>query len=455
MEFGSNEAGRLYNGMDKKLLDDCFLSDRPRLRHDEALAILRDRVRPVVGRERVRLADALNRILADPAVAAQDVPAHTNAAVDGYSFAAADYRGDVGAMLTLGGRAAAGHPCAVCPRQAPRCGSSPAPSCQTATIPWRCRKTRTRAREWPRGCEHPQRPQAKSQCAQGGRGRRSRRDGARRGVAVAAAGSGRACRLRVGRGCLLPRLKVAILASGDEIVRPGASLPPGQVYDANSAHAGGSQMPERVRGSSISAVLPDDAEIVRRRLAETAAAYDVIITSGGASRGEEDHMATALAALGQAAPLAACHQARASNDFRPNRRRHRGRSARQSRRRVCLLSALRVAPAATPGRRAVAEPRRVSLPAHFAFPNRKLGRREFWRGMLVPAPQGWAVVKFPRDGSGLISGLRAADGLIEIPEDVPEVKWGDPVAFMPFFGIWHREPLNPQTPAKISLIYNT
>ena len=86
------------------------------------------------------------------------------------------------------------------------------------------------------------------------------------------------------------------------------------------------------------------------------------------------------------------------------------------------------------------EPRRFRLPAHFVFPNRKLGRREFWRGTLVPEPGGWAVAKFPRDGSGLISGLRAADGLIEIAEDVTEVKWGDPVAFLPFseFGIARR-----------------
>jgi molybdopterin molybdotransferase len=52
-------------------------------------------------------------------------------------------------------------------------------------------------------------------------------------------------------------------------------------------------------------------------------------------------------------------------------------------------------------------------------------------------PQGLAVDKFARDGSGLISGLRAADGLIEVPEEVPEVKKGDLVAFIPFseFGI--------------------
>ena len=78
------------------------------------------------------------------------------------------------------------------------------------------------------------------------------------------------------------------------------------------------------------------------------------------------------------------------------------------------------------------EPRRYHLPAAFAFPNRKTGRREFWRGLLVEGPRGLSVDKFARDGSGLISGLRAAHGLIDIPEDVVEVRPGDPVAFIPF-----------------------
>ena len=47
--------------MDKKLLDDCFSNDGQRLRHDEALAILRERVRPVVRQERVVVTEALNR----------------------------------------------------------------------------------------------------------------------------------------------------------------------------------------------------------------------------------------------------------------------------------------------------------------------------------------------------------------------------------------------------------
>ena len=75
------------------------------------------------------------------------------------------------------------------------------------------------------------------------------------------------------------------------------------------------------------------------------------------------------------------------------------------------------------------------VPAAFEFLNRKVGRRELWRGMLEPAagsPSGLQVRKFERDGSGLISSLREADCLIDIPEDVAEVRRGDLVAVVPF-----------------------
>jgi len=67
-----------------------------------------------------------------------------------------------------------------------------------------------------------------------------------------------------------------------------------------------------------------------------------------------------------------------------------------------------------------------------ACPARTAARRELWRGILKETPQGLAVDKFPRDGSGLISGLRAAHGLIDIAEDAGDIAPGDLVAFIPF-----------------------
>ena len=83
------------------------------------------------------------------------------------------------------------------------------------------------------------------------------------------------------------------------------------------------------------------------------------------------------------------------------------------------------------------EPRRWQLPSAFESPTRKLGRREFWRGSIIELNGTMAVEKFARDGSGLISGLRAADGLIEVTEAVTSVRRGDMLQFIPFteFGI--------------------
>ena len=96
--------------MTAKLIDDCFVLDKDRLPHDEALAILKSRVRPVVGVEEVPLADAAGRFLAEAIVAPRPIPAHDNAAVDGYAFAHAAYDQASGARLEVVGEAAAGHP---------------------------------------------------------------------------------------------------------------------------------------------------------------------------------------------------------------------------------------------------------------------------------------------------------------------------------------------------------
>ena len=73
----------------RQLLDDCFLHDKDRLRHADALALLQERLTPIAGVETVRLEVALNRVLAQDVLAPRPVPAHTNAAVDGYATDAA------------------------------------------------------------------------------------------------------------------------------------------------------------------------------------------------------------------------------------------------------------------------------------------------------------------------------------------------------------------------------
>ena len=96
--------------MTMKLADDCFFHDKDRMPHDEALAILKSRVRPVVDVESIDMHAAQGRYLAEPVRAPRDIPAHDNAAVDGYAFNHSAYNRQAGARLKIVGEAAAGHP---------------------------------------------------------------------------------------------------------------------------------------------------------------------------------------------------------------------------------------------------------------------------------------------------------------------------------------------------------
>jgi molybdopterin molybdotransferase len=424
--------------MTLKLIDDCFVHDRDRLRHDDALALLRARVTTVTGHETVPLAEAHGRVLATPVIADVAVPAHTNAAVDGYSFAHADAARAASEGLPISGRSAAGHPMADTParQSAVRIFTGAVVPTGHDTIAMQEDCVRGAA---PDGVPHVKIPAGLKR----GANVRQAGEDVQSGATLIVAGT----RLRpqdvaalasIGRAEVKvhSRLKVAVLSSGDEVVMPGKPLLPGQVYDANSVMlqglvtaAGASFTPLGIVGDTPSAV---DAQ-----LADAARRFDVILTSGGASQGEEDHITSALDRLGKR------HLWQLA--IKPGRPMSFGQIG------DCVVVGLPGNPVAVfvcflmyvlpvlgalggAGWRA---PRPVLLPAAFELKSRKTGRREFWRGSYAHWNGKTAVTKFDRDGSGLISGLRAADGLIDVVEDTPAIQPGDQVRFLPFseFGL--------------------
>jgi molybdopterin molybdotransferase len=424
--------------MTGKLIDDCFATPERRLAHGEALDILRQRVAAVAGTVSLPLAEAAGRILTASLKAPRPVPAHTNAAVDGYAFAGSDYDAGRGSEFVLHGRAAAGHPYLgpVARGAAVRIftGAAMPQGCDTVVM--------QEDVEVHAGIEP--RVRVPAGLKRGANTRKAGEDIAAgdqlfeaghllRPQDLAALASIGATNVT----CFEP-LRVAIVSSGDEVIRPGSGeLRYGQVYDANApmlaslvAAAGGTV--------TDLGVLPDDPRLIERVLREAASRHHVILTSGGASRGEEDHMVAVLDRIGRR------HLWQLA--VKPGRPMSFGQIG------DCVVVGLPGNPVAVfvcflmyvwPMLRRLAgapwpEPRRWQLPAAFDFTGRKPGRREFWRGFLVAGADGTMQVdKFRRDGSGLISGLRAADGLIDIPEDAGDVRRGDPVAFIPFteFGI--------------------
>ncbi len=424
--------------MTRKLRDDCFLHDSERLTHAEAIAILRQRITPVAGVEPVAVDETSGRILAEDISAPRDIPAHDNAAVDGYAFAFADYDADKGSTFRVSARAAAGH--AVREKldkaTAARIFTGAAmPERMDSVVMQEDTDTKTQDGEIrvtiPAGLKQ-------------GANRRLAGEDVKAGAVVLASGSrlrpqDGACAAAAGHASLscFQKPKVALFSTGDEIIQPGEPLKPGQVYDANAPMLRG--LIEAAGAQCIDlGVLPDREEAVRASLKDAAASYHAVITSGGVSRGEEDYMVEALDALGK------LHMWQIA--IKPGRPMAFGQIG------DCVCMGLPGNPVAVfvcfllyvrpvlvrLGGGDWPEPARYPLRAAFSVPKKKTGRREFWRGFLLPDGNGvLAAGKFARDGSGLISGLCEADGLIEVGEDVTEVKEGDMVAFIPFteFGI--------------------
>jgi molybdopterin molybdotransferase len=423
--------------MTAKLIDDCFVLDKTRLPHQEALNILRSRVRPVVSTEQVPLADAAGHFLAEAIVSTRPIPGHDNAAVDGYAFASSGYDRGKGASLRVVGEAAAGHPFE---------GSVPAESTirifTGAVIPDGLdtvamqEDVRIEERSGGRWAFIP--PGLKP-----GANRRLAGEDTRAGETLVQAGT----RLRpqevasaaaAGLGvvsCFAP-LKVAVFSTGDEILRPGQPFAAGKVYDANAPMLHGLITATGAEAIDLG-VLPDTLELVIVALSAASRDFDAIVVSGGASQGQEDHVVRSIDALGKR------HLWQIA--IKPGRPMSFGQigdcvvlglPGNPVAVFVCFLMYVRPVLTRLAGG-AWPEPVRYPVPASFTQ-KKKAGRREFWRARLTRDDEGRLLVaKFPRDGSGLISSLRGADGLIEVAEDVDEVRAGQLVDFIPFseFGL--------------------
>ncbi len=415
--------------------DDCFAFPQRRMLHSEALTVLRHLARPLEGTKYIDIREATGGIVAEAVHAPRAIPAHTNAAVDGYAFAFDSYDEKKGAHFAVAGRAAAGDPLQSIPsgRSAIRIftGAIMPEGCDTVALQEDCRLAAEAAVFIPAGLKR-------------GANRRLAGEDVADGAAVVLPGQ----RLRpqdvaalastgVANVSCFKKPRVCFLSTGNEILPPGAPFSAGKVYDSNGPMLAGLFAPLNLTFAH-GGILPDDREAVHNALHAAAHNFDLIVTTGGASLGDEDHV---VATLRAADALSLWQLA-----IKPGRPMGVGKIG------SCLCFALPGNPVAVlvcallyvwPVVRGLSgeewtEPQRLPFRAGFEIKSRRPGRREFFRGWLEGDGGQIMVKKYERDGSGLISSLRSAGGLIEIPEQIENIQQGDIVSFIPFaaFGIF-------------------
>jgi molybdopterin molybdotransferase len=412
-----------------QLSKDVFSTSSAPLSVEAAVALVSARVPAIEETEKVDLFSATGRVLARALVAPIDLPPFDNSAVDGYAVRWRDLAKDAATQLPVIGRVAAGH--ALAPPSPERgalrifTGAPMPEGFDTVFMQEDCELAGGGNVLLPPGL------------AKGANVRLRGEDIARGSDAIACGRRlmpediGLAAALGVTRVDVRRKLKAAIFSTGDEIVSPGAPLPPAAIYDANRfiLHAMLQRLGVQVHDLGI---LPDDRLRTISALGDAARSYDLVVTSGGVSMGEEDHVKAALETNGSLAFWKLAIKpgrpvAMGVLDGTP----FIGLPGNPVAVFVCFSALVRPLIAALNGAEPEAVPRQ-KVTAGFAF-RKKPGRREYLRASLRLDAAGEIIADINAvQGSGALTSLTRTQGLVELHEDVTEIVGGDRVDFIDY-----------------------
>src|SRR6202790_1539403 len=227
------------------------------------------------------------------------------------------------------------------------------------------------------------------------------------------------------------RIRVAVFSTGNELVSPGAPRKPAQLFDSNRFMLMAMLGRLSCEVSDLG-ILRDDRASLADGLKKVAGTHDLVLTTGGVSTGEEDHVKAAVESAGT---LVLWRMA-----IKPGRPVAMGiiggtpligLPGNPVASFVTFVHVVRPTVLALAG--ANQQPL-VPMPVRAAFAyKKKIARREYVRVNLRKAEDGTLeVTKFPREGAGLLSSLVDTDGLVELGEQVTHVQPGETVGFLSY-----------------------
>lgn len=405
---------------------------------------------PVRGVEEVAIFAALDRVLAEDVVSRMDVPPHDNSAMDGFAFDGAALAAGRPLRLQVAGTVLAGHrwPGTLGPGQCLRIMTGAVmPAGADTVVPQEaavCHRSDdgTETVDIPPGAVRPgdHRRRAGEDLARG-------RTALARGSRLTPAALGLIASLGQATVPVFRRLRVAFFSTGDEILSLGTPWREGAVYDSNRYTLFGLLARMGVEPIDLGAV-PDEPQALEAALRTAAGRADAIVTSGGVSAGAADHTRTLLDRLGSVEFWRVA--------MRPGRPMAAGRIPRPPSANDSAADAVPAVLFALPGnpvaamvaflvfvrpvlwrmmgRRHTPAP---ALRALAAEPLRKRpGRTEYQRGVVFQEADGTLRVRTTGpQGSGLLSSMVQADGLIVLPHASGPVAVGDPVEVLLFDGM--------------------
>ena len=416
-----------------QLTDDCFAFSGPLLPLEDMERLIGERIAPVSETEQVPLRSARGRVIAADVKAPVDLPPFDNSAVDGYAVRHADLKAAGDSALHIAGRLTAGvrADLALKPGEAIRIFTgAPMPEGADTVFMQEDVTVEGDSVIVPSGLKS-------------GSNRRLAGEDVAAGRVALPAGAvlepqhiALAAALGLTELIVRRRLKVAIFSTGDEVVEPGLPRGGAAIYDANRYLL--SELLERL-GAVVTdlGILADDPDALARALAQAAGAHDLVVTSGGVSTGEADHVRSAVERIGS---LVFWRVA-----IKPGR--------------PVAMGVITGAPGHSaafvglPGnpvavfvtfvrvvkplllRLSGARPQKlVPLPVRAGFSyKKKKDRREYVRVALRRGSDGeLEAVKHPQDGAGILTSLTETDGLLEFPEDVTSIEPGARVGFLSY-----------------------